>query len=244
MPEASEVDPEALVAVELVFDHVMTNQRLLRQALTHASRCGAQATPAYKLRAANERLEFLGDALLGAALASMLYERFPASDEGHLSRLRGQLASRATLARAMESGPLLAYCLAGPQLGPDPASWPDSVKANVAESILAAIWLDAGWAPLKHAVERFLSPFLDEPGSGREDARMRVQSWSLEHVKRLPEYLCERTGGTDHEPEFTAQVTVGAHQASGAGRSRRRAETAAAQALLALLPGAESGTPP
>jgi ribonuclease-3 len=243
MPETHELDPNALAAVELVCGHAMANQRLLRQALTHASRCGAQASLSSKLREANERLEFLGDALLGAALAQILFERHPESDEGHLSRLRGHLASRATLARAMESAELLPYALAGPQLGADPQAWPDSVKANVAESILAAIWLDAGWPALRVAVERLVLPFAEEPASGREDARMRVQSWALERFKQLPNYRCARTGGSDHLPEFEAQIQVGEHTAVGTGSSRRRAEAAAAEALWATLGQADAPPP-
>jgi ribonuclease-3 len=229
---AATADADAVAAVARALGHTVADTGLLRRALTHASRCGAQATLERKLREANERLEFLGDALLGAAVAQILFERFPASDEGHLSRWRGTLASRATLARAIEAAGLLPHCLVGAQMAGDHTRWPDSVKANLMEAILAAVWLDGGWAPLRTAVERALAPFLDDPESGREDARMRLQEWSLGRWKRLPDYACDRSGGTDHVPEFTARVSAGGRSAEGRGGSRRRAEAAAAEALL------------
>src|ERR1043165_1404349 len=123
-------------AVAAALGHRFADQALLLQACMHTSRCGAQATPADKRRDANERLEFLGDAVLGAALCQLLYRRFPALDEGPLSRLKSTLVSRATLARAIEGTGLLAHCLVGQQMS---QPWPDSVKANFAESLLGAI---------------------------------------------------------------------------------------------------------
>lgn len=243
MPDG-DASAEAVEAVRAALGHAIGDARLLGQALTHASRCGAQASQARKRREANERLEFLGDAMLGAALAQGLYERHPDSDEGHLSLLRSSLASRAALARAIDATGLLAHARVGAQVGDDIARWPDSVKANLAESVLAAIWLDGGWAPLRAAVERLLSSVLDDPETGRQDARMRLQEWSLERDRRLPSYVCARCGGSDHEPEFEATVTVGERSATGRGTSRRRAEAAAADALLAIVDPAPASTPP
>lgn len=223
-------------AVAATLGYRVRDQRLLSRAFTHASRCGAQATLAEKLRDANERLEFLGDAVLGAAIAQLLFERFPEADEGQLSRLRSTLASRATLARAIEAIGLLPHCLVGAQMGPRFEMWPDSVKANLMESILAAVHLDGGWDPLRVAVALLLGPWIDDPEAGRRDARMRLQEWSLEHHKRLPDYTCERSGGTDHQPEFSATVGVAGRTAAGRGTSRRRAEAAAAEAFLVGIP--------
>ncbi len=215
--------------------HAMRDHALLRRALTHASRCAAQASRAQALQSSNERLEFLGDALLGAALAQILYDRNPTRDEGHLSLLRGRLQSRATLARTLSASALLGHCRVGAQLGGEPASWPDSVKANFAEAVLAAVWLDGGWGALRGAVERFLAQALEDPQGAREDPRLRLQSWALEHFQALPSYACSRLGGSDHRPEFQAEVAVGPHHAHGTGGSRRRAEAAAAEALLTQL---------
>lgn len=221
-----------LDTVEKALGHRFRDESLLVQALTHTSRCGAQARAAVKRRDANERMEFLGDALLGGALCLILYRRFPDADEGPLSRLKAHLASRVQLARAIETTGILPFAAVGTQMG---GTWPDSVKANLCEAVLAAIYLDSGWEPLCTAVERLLGDRIDDPETGAEDSRMRLQVWCLEHHKRLPNYTCERSGGTDHEPEFLAAATIAGTSATGRGSSRRRAEAAAAEALLALL---------
>lgn len=232
MGESATTTTERIDAVAATLGHRFNDPALLLQACMHTSRCGAQATPADKRRDANERMEFLGDALLGAALCQLLYRRFPDLDEGPLSRLKSTLVSRATLARAIETTGLLAYCLVGAQMS---HPWPDSVKANFAESLLGAIHLDGGWPALVTAVERLLGSRIEDPAAGDEDARMRLQVWCLEHHKVLPVYTSERSGGTDHEPVFRATAVIAGKQASGDGTSRRRAEAAAATALMALL---------
>lgn len=232
MAEPGTTSIERIDAVAAVLGHRFADPALLVQACMHTSRCGAQATPADKRRDANERMEFLGDALLGAALCLLLFRRFPDLDEGPLSRLKSTLVSRATLARAIETTGLLSYCLVGQQMS---QPWPDSVKANFAESLLGAIHLDGGWPALVIAVERLLGSRVEDPAAGDEDARMRLQVWCLEHHKQLPIYSSERSGGTDHEPVFRAVATIAGQQASGEGSSRRRAEAAAATALMALV---------
>jgi ribonuclease-3 len=157
--------------------------------------------------------------------------------------LKSTLVSRATLARAIEETGLLAHCLVGQQMS---HPWPDSVKANFAESLLGAIHLDGGWPALVIAVERLLGSRVEDPAAGDEDARMRLQVWCLEHHKQLPAYTSERSGGTDHEPLFRAVATIAGQQASGEGTSRRRAEAAAANALMALVtksPQSPGGSP-
>ncbi len=215
-----------------VLGHAMADEALLRQACTHTSRCGAQASPADKRREANERMEFLGDALLGAALCAALYRRFPDADEGQLSRLKATLASRTTLARAIEETGILPHCQVGSMMS---EPWPDSVKANFMEGVLCAIFLDGGWPALFTAVERLYDSRLLDPSAGVEEGRMRLQAWCLEHHKRLPAYACMRSGGSDHEPEFQATASIASWSASGSGSSRRRAEAAAALALLAVI---------
>ena len=228
----SDSDAFRIAAVESSLGYRFTAPAALLKACTHASRCGAQASDAVKLRDANERLEFLGDALLGGALCLLLYQRHPDADEGQLSRLKSHLVSRQTLARAIEDIALLPHCLVGAQMS---VPWPDSVKANLMESVLAAIYLEGGWASLLTAVERLLATRLADPASGEEDARMRLQAWCLEHHKRLPTYACARSGGSDHEPEFTASASIAESTASGTGTSRRRAEAAAATALMLVV---------
>jgi ribonuclease-3 len=232
MPDPAASVETRVEAAARALGHRFVDERLLLQACTHASRCGAQASPATKRRDANERMEFLGDALLGGALCLLLYRRYPDADEGPMSRLKSRLVSRAILARASEETGLLPHCLVGQQMS---EPWPDSVKANLMESLLAAVFIDGGWEPLLGAVERLLGSRLEDPTASEDDARMRLQVWCLEHHKKLPAYASERCGGTDHEPEFRATASIGEQSAEGRGGSRRRAEAAAAVALMERL---------
>jgi ribonuclease-3 len=220
-------------AVAAATGHAFRERGLLLRACTHSSHPGRGPE-------SNERFEFLGDALLGAALALLIHERFPAADEGQLSRLKSHLVSRSTLARAGEAAGVLAHCLVGAQMG---GAWPDSVKANLVEALLAAIYFDGGWPALVEAVRRLLAGRIEDPDAGREDARMRLQVWSLEHHQRLPEYVSARAGGSDHQPEFAAVVSIAGLSAEGRGGSRRRAEAAAAGALLALVDAQRGAAP-
>jgi ribonuclease III len=228
------VDLARSTAVSEALGHTFDNQSLLMRACTHASRVGAQSSAESRLRDANERLEFLGDALFGAALCLALYQRWPEASEGQLSRMKARLASRATLAQIMDRNGLLAHCLVGPQMT---HPWPESVKANVMESLFAAIYLDGGWMALVTAVDRAYGELLTELDADREDDKTKLQAWCLEHHRTLPTYASQRSGGSDHNPEFTATVSIGEHSASGSAGSRRRAEAVAAGKLLVQLKG-------
>lgn len=205
---------------------------LLLQGCTHASRLGAQATPGDRRRLANERLEYLGDAILGAAVAKALFQLHPDHDEGWLSRAKSTLVSRASLAKVAERVGLLAHAVIGGQVGPEP---PESVKANVVEGVIGAVFLDGGWEAACRTVERLLGAELADQTLGDADPRMALQEWSLANHQRLPGYATVRSGGTDHVPEFTSTVTVGERTAVGVGVSRKKAEAAAAQTLLAVI---------
>nr|MDA3962024.1 putative dsRNA-binding protein [Planctomycetota bacterium] len=171
-----------------------------------------------------------GYTLLGAAVGENLFHRHPDACEGQMSRWRARLVSRKALARAMEQRELLPHCRVGAQVQ---EPWPDSVKANLAESILAAIYLDGGWDAVRQAVAKLLDGFYDDVDTAPPpDVKNQLQQWALEHHKTLPDYSSERSGGSDHAPEFNCQVSVGGHSATGTGTSRRRAEAAAASALL------------
>jgi ribonuclease-3 len=221
-------------AVAAATGHTMGDDALLAQAATHLSLLGAQAG-VRRNREANERLEFLGDAVLGAAIVHLLYRRLPDMDEGWLTRLKSRLVSREQLARVIEAAGLLPHCRVGAQMGADPATWPDSLKANLMEAILGAIFLDGGWPALSTAVDRLWSDRIEAPEMAVQDVRQRLQEVCHRLHGALPTYAAERSGGTDHQPEFTATVAIAGQSATGTGIGRRRAESAAAAALLAML---------
>ena len=218
--------------VERALGHRFANADLLLQGCTHASRLGAQATPEDRRRSANERMEFLGDAILGAAVAIAVYRRNPQADEGWLSRAKSNLVSRAMLARTCDRCGLLVHAVIGGQVGPEP---PDSVKANLVEGVIGAVFLDGGWEPAVAVIDRLLAAELSDQTLGDVDPRMALQEWSLARHQTLPTYACARTGGTDHAPEYRATVTVGKQCEAGTGVSRKKAEAAAASAMLTVL---------
>lgn len=234
-------DPAMIEQLEALREHIATtlgyrmqDRNLLRLSVTHASMCDANAPKAERLAHSNERLEFLGDALLGAAVTDLLLLRYPDDDEGQLSAYKSRLVSRRTLARAMEAHDLDRYCLVGKQL---PAPWPDSVKANLAEGLLAAIFRDGGWDALRQAVAHMIEPvFAAAQAKSRVgDAKNRLQQWAQIKHKTLPEYDTQRCGGSDHDPRFRSHVCVADITGIGESSSRRRSEEAAAADALAQL---------
>ncbi|MCS6969720.1 MAG: ribonuclease III [Planctomycetota bacterium] len=219
-----------LAFVARVLGHSFSDPELLLLACTHASCLGPLANPAQRRAASNERLEFLGDAVLGAVVARMLYRQHPEADEGWLTRAKSALVSRAQLARACDRLGLLPHAVLGSQVGD---AVPESVKANLVEAVIGAIFLDGGWDAACLAVERMLGEALADPGLGALDPRMALQELSLARAGTLPHYACERSGGSPHAPEYTATVTVAGRSARGQGPSRKKAEAAAAANWLA-----------
>lgn len=216
------------------------NPDLLLQACTHASWVPPQANPSQRRAQSNERLEFLGDAILDGAMAHLLYQHDTDADEGTLSQRKSRLVSRATLAEAFDRLQLAEICRVGGQVQ---EPWPESVKANLAEGILGGIFLDGGWDQVSEAVRRLLGDRVDaEPDASPADVKNRLQAIALANTSSLPSYATERCGGSDHQPEFRCVVAVGDQQASGIGGSRRRAEIAAAASLLAELEAGETDT--
>ena len=170
--------------------------------------------------------------MLGAVVALAVYRLNQQADEGWLSRAKSNLVSRAMLARIAERHAFLDHAVIGGQVGPEP---PESVRANVVEGVIGAVFLDGGWQAAVVVVERLLVTELADQTQGDADPRMALQEWSLATCQKLPVYTCVRSGGTDHAPEFRATVTVGERCEAGAGVSRKKAEAAAATALLAMV---------
>ena len=230
---------QRLKSVQQHLAYTFKNTELLDQACTHASFCDANAPEQQRLNENNERMEFLGDGLLGAAVGLLMYQEYPDASEGHLSKLRSHLVSRKTLAKAIDARGLLEDCPIDANLQ---TPWPGSVKANIAEAILGAIYLDGGWDAMQAAVKTLLDGFFD--GASKEqaagDAKNLLQTWALKHHRSLPQYQSKRTGGTDHEPEFICTVSIADRSATASGTSKRHSEAQAAKALLAEIKQSES----
>ena len=201
---------------------------LLEQALRHRS-AG---------RENNERLEFFGDALIGAVVSEALMKRFPKADEGVLTRLRSQLvreSSLADVARGLELGPRLTL---GPGELKSGGFRRDSILADAVEALAAAIHLDGGFAAMREEVLDWLRQPLEQLSPKQEkDSKTRLQEWLQARQHQLPDYEVIDARGDEHAREFTAACRLPelALQAEGCGSSRRAAEQAAAARLLEQL---------
>lgn len=207
---------------------------LLRQALTHRS-AGAVN---------NERLEFLGDALLGLVIAQALWERFPAADEGQLSRMRATLVKQESLARLARGLSLGEYLRLGAGELRTGGHARDSILADALEALFAAVYLDRGFEAARAAILGLFGPSLDGLSSGAwgKDPKTRLQELLQSRRRSLPEYEVAAVGGTQHAQVFRVRCILpdDGTVALGDGTSRRRAEQQAAEVLLKLLEGSHN----
>ncbi len=201
---------------------------LLDQALTHAS----TRTEQTKLQD-NERLEFLGDRVLGLAIAELLFESDPLANEGALARRFNRLVRKeacARVGRALELGPLLVLSPAEDENG---GRDKDTILGDAAEAVLAAIFLELGFAVARDVVRRQWMPLLDNLPATVADPKSMLQEWAQGMGLALPRYKETKREGPDHAPKFTTEVRIEGYKvAIGSGNSKRAAEQAAATAML------------
>ena len=204
-------------------------QSLLEQALTHRS-VGAHN---------NERLEFLGDALVNFVVAEMLFERFPKSDEGAMTRMRASLVREATLAGLARQLGLGERLRLGPGELKSGGHRRDSILADALEAMAAAHFLEDGWEAARLRLRDWFDAILTDIGPEHfsKDGKTRLLEWMQARSLGLPEYQLLEATGPDHAKEFRAQCAAPTldRVASAGGASRKLAETRAAEALLHLL---------
>jgi ribonuclease-3 len=218
--------------LEGLVGHVFSDPRLLEEALTHKSYLNENATPG---RRHNERLEFLGDAVLGLTVGHLLMERFPDVREGDLSMLRAQVVSEPSLhevATGLGLGEWLFLGKGEEQTGGRKKS---SLLADAVEAILAAVYLDSGFAAAFAVARRLFGPRLAAlPEPGRNDFKTRLQERTQADRQGAPRYAVVGEKGPDHEKLFVVAVYLGELElARGEGRSKKEAEQRAAEAALA-----------
>jgi ribonuclease-3 len=219
---------EAIPALEAVVGHRFADRALAERALTHGSLSGGPNS--------YERLEFLGDRVLGLVIAHMLFERFPAEAEGLLARRHTALVRQETLARvARDLGldGLMRLSVGESDLGgrDNPA-----LLCDVCESVLGALYLDAGYEATAALVRRLFSPLMDMDPTPPKDAKTALQEWAQGRGLPLPVYETLAAEGPDHAPTFTVSVRVkGVAPAQATGSSKRQAGHAAAAALVERL---------
>jgi ribonuclease III len=192
----------------------------------------------------NERMEFLGDALLGAIVAEMLYETHPKATEGEMSRLRAQLVNGqalASLARGLELGDKLKLGSGELKSG---GFRRDSILADAFEALVAAVYLDGGFAACRETVRILFADLVASLPRSSKDAKTRLQEWLQANGWPLPLYELVATEGEDHARIFDVNCVVAepmAITASGRGSSRRLAEQDAAEAALNRLLESQEG---
>jgi ribonuclease-3 len=215
--------------LEARLGYAFKDRALLKKALTHASVRQASAK-----RRDNERLEFLGDRVLGLSVAEILSELYPSASEGDLARLYNRLVRGGTcaeVARALELGPALV--LSESEAGSGGRD-KETILADACEALLGAVFLEAGYETARDIVRAHWGHKLKASPTEAADAKSALQEWAQGQGLDLPQYVEVSREGPDHAPRFTAEVRIkGAKPARGEGASKRAAEQAAASALLA-----------
>lgn len=192
----------------------------------------------------NERMEFLGDAVLGLVISQELYERHPDFSEGDLTHVRSALVSRRTLAALARKMELGQFVLVGRGMS-ERKALPGSVLSNVMEAILAALYLDGGFAAVRQVIVNLLQEELSKADLTKEprDYKSLLQQYTQRHIGAAPCYRVVEQSGPDHRKVFhVVAIIEGRSYGMGEGRNKKEAEQAAAQATLAQLLRCEGHT--
>jgi ribonuclease III len=230
-PLSEEFLVERLTALEERVQWKFSDTTILRRAVAHRSWCAESGEES------NERLEFLGDAVLGLAVTNHIFHKYPLLPEGDLAKMRAGVVNSLVLADVARELSLGDALLLGK--GEDWTGGRDktSILADALEAVIGAVYLDGGWEPAEQLVLRLIADrvVLSADGPGGQDYKTRLQELVARHFEQLPVY---RTAdeGPDHAKVFFARVFVlGAERGVGEGRSKKQAEQAAARQAWAVL---------
>ena len=219
---------------EAILGHDFKRPDLLREALTHRSAAQGHNSRG-RTRASNERLEFIGDRVLGLTMAEWLAERFPREQEGELGRRLAYLVSQPVLAVVADAVGLAAALAVSPGEAKAGVAKRATVLADALEAALGALYLDGGLEVAREFVRRAWNDAMIEQAEPPKDAKTALQEWAQKRGKDLPIYEVTGRSGPPHAPAFTVTVTVGSADATGVGGNKRAAEHLAAEALLSRL---------
>lgn len=208
--------------------HAFRDPALLEQALTHRS----AADPRRRMLDSNERLEFLGDRVLGLCIAEWLAERFPQEREGDLGKRLATLCSQEVIAPIAEAMGLAAALRVPPSEGRTGLRARATVLADALEAVLGAVFLDGGLEAARAVIRREWAGAIEVDLKPPVSAKNRLQEWTLGRGLGLPDYAAVSTAGPSHAPVFVVRVTADGRAAEGMGESKRAAEQAAAEAWL------------
>ena len=232
------IDGHRLIAdLAQTIGYLFARPELLEEALTHPSAVAPEHGRGRRgRRASYERLEFLGDRVLGLVIADLLWRRFPNEPEGHLTRRLTHLVRGKALARVAERIRLADHLrLSRAERAAGTAASP-GILANVCEAVIAAVYLDGGFEAAADFVRRFWEPLIDEMDGPPRDPKTALQEWAQARALALPTYELVGTSGPDHALRFTVAAKVaGRDSAMASASSKRVAEAKAAELLLDRL---------
>jgi ribonuclease-3 len=221
--------PAAIARLYKKIGYSFKEPKLLLQALTHRSAKGAH----------NERLEFLGDSILGFVIAETLYQKFPNQAEGDLTRMRSSLVKGVTLAEVGRDFDLGQYLILGPGELKSGGHRRDSILEDAIEAIIGAVYLDADLTTCQALILSWFEQRLSDikPGNEQKDPKTRLQEYLQGRKIPLPQYDVINTTGQSHNQQFTVRciTSVVVQEVITKGSSRRKAEQSAALQVLELI---------
>ena len=210
--------------------HQFKQPSLLMEALTHRSAAGAKGV------GSNERLEFIGDRVLGLIIAEWLIERFPDEQEGKLGPRLAALVSKPALAAIAEAHNVGEMLFVAPGEARRGVSLQANVLADAVEAMIGALFLDAGLEAAKLFIHRVLASAVEAQAAPPKDPKTALQEWALKRSLPLPSYQVLDQSGPSHAPQFVISVTIGDASAKATAGAKRAAEQEAARNLLGILP--------
>ena len=222
------MDP--VMAIQERIAHAFRDPSLLERALTHKSYANEHRVPFH-----NERLEFLGDAVLNLLVSEFLMNKCPDSSEGDLSKLRAAVVSEPSLAAVARHIGLGSYILLGRGEEQSGGRDKDSLLSDGLEALIASIYLDGGQQSASAFISLFFEPLIEKTCSsgGIVDHKTKLQELCQERLKQLPEYRVASESGPDHQKQFEVEILIkGQSYGRGVGRSKKEAEQRAVKEAL------------
>jgi ribonuclease-3 len=215
-----------LTDLEEKIGYHFNDQGLLNQALTHSS-------TEVSFHQSYERLEFLGDRVLGLIVANLLYKSFPNESEGDLAKRLSFLVNSSILAEIATNLSVHLYVISALPEHFSKTEKKESIASDVCEALIAALYLDGGLPIASRFVETHWRPLLERIPDPPHDPKSQLQEWSQKHLQRLPKYRLAEKTGPDHNPMFTIELSIDPYgTTSGKGSSVRKAEKEAAAEML------------
>ena len=217
------IEKDALAWLIERLGHAPDNQEIYARALTH----GSTGKPDY------QRLEFLGDRVLGLTIAEMLYARYPDEAEGRMSHRLNALVSGVTCAEIAREIGLPKHIILGKQARDDGAQDSDNVLGDIMESLMGALFLERGFAAAREFIINHWSPHIEAAKGAPKHPKSTLQEWCAANDRKIPEYIVTKKEGPPHAMRFEVTVTIkGFDSVNATANSKQSAETEAAAAFL------------